>query len=420
MTDDSRGLRRALIALCITEITSWGTLYYSLPAMLVPLSHATGWSDSAVTGAFSAGLVVSAAAGIPVGRLLDRIGPRLVMTAGSLTGVAALLLIASAPSPGWFLAAWMVAGLAQSMLLYPPAFAALTRWHGPRRVPALTTLSLVAGLASTVFAPLTALLTSHLGWRATDVALAGVLGIVTLPLHVTMLTPRWPGRRESEQATAGRALALIRSSAFALLGAAMVLGAFALYAATVNVGTLLTSHGASNAITAAALALVGVGQVCGRLGYGTLSRRTSAPGRTCVILAASGLTIALLAATSATPAAALAAAVLAGAVRGNFTLLMATAVSDRWGTQAFGAVNGIFLAPVTTATALAPAAGALLNHWLGTARLTFFLLAGLATAGAALALATGPKPETGRAGPAPPPVKPWQLVRCRRWRPDHQ
>jgi MFS family permease len=76
VTGGDRQLRRALTALCVTEITSWGTLYYSLPAMLVPLSHSTGWPDPAVMGAFSAGLLVSAVAGIAVGRLLDRLGPR--------------------------------------------------------------------------------------------------------------------------------------------------------------------------------------------------------------------------------------------------------------------------------------------------------------------------------------------------------
>jgi predicted MFS family arabinose efflux permease len=388
MTGDDRQLRRALIALCVTEITSWGTLYYSLPAMLVPLSHSTGWPGPAVLGAFSGGLLVSAAAGIAVGRLLDRLGPRPVMTVGSLVGVAALLSVSAAPSPQWFFAAWMFAGLAQSMLLYPPAFAALTRWYGPRRVPALTTLSLVAGLASTVFAPLTALLTSHLGWRVTDVVLAAVLGVVTLPLHVTMLTPHWPAAGRPGQTSSDRAWALVRSRAFALLAAAMVLGALALYAATVDEGTLLTSHGASNAMAAAALGLVGVGQVCGRLGYATLSRRTSAPARTCAVLAASGLAVGLLAVTSTLPAAALAAAALAGVVRGNFTLIQATAVSDRWGTRAFGTVNGIFLAPVTIATALAPGTGAILTRWLGTPRIAFFLLAGLAAAGSVLALAT--------------------------------
>lgn len=388
MNGGDRQLRRALIALCVTEITSWGTLYYSLPAMLVPLSHSTGWADTTVMGAFSAGLVVSAAAGIVVGRLLDRLGPRPVMTVGSLAGAAALLSVAAAPSPQWFFAAWMFAGLAQSMLLYPPAFAALTRWYGPRGVHALTTLSLAAGLASTVFAPLTALLASRLGWRVTDVVLAAVLGIVTLPLHAAMLTPRWPAGRRPGQTPPGRAWAAVRSRAFALLVAAMVLGAFALSAATVDVAALLTRQGASNAIAAVALGLVGVGQVCGRLGYATLSRRTSAPGRTCAVIAAGGLAVGLLAVTSTLPAAALVASVLAGVVRGNFTLIQATAVSDRWGTRAFGTVNGIFLAPVTTATALAPGAGAILTRWLGTPRIAFFLLAGLAAAGSVLALAT--------------------------------
>ena len=388
MTGGDRRLRRALIALCVTEITSWGTLYYSLPAMLVPLSHSTGWPDLAVMSAFSAGLLLSGVAGIVVGRLLDRFGPRPVMTLGSVAGIAALLSVAAAPSPQWFFAAWMFAGLAQSMLLYPPAFAALTRWYGPQRVYALTALSLVAGLASTVFAPLTALLTSHLGWRATDVVLAAVLGVVTLPLHATMLTPHWPTGRKSEQTPPVRACSLARSRAFVLLAAAMALGAFALYAATVDVGTLLTSHGASNMIAAVALGLVGVGQVCGRLGYPTLSRRTSAPTRTCAVLAAGGLIVGLLAVTSALPAVALATAGLAGVVRGNFTLIQATAVSDRWGTRAFGTVNGILLAPVTIATALAPGAGATLTRWLGTPRIAFFLLAGLAAVGSALALAT--------------------------------
>ena len=39
-------------------------------------------------------------------------------------------------------------------LFYPSAFAALTGWYGPQRVQALTALTLAAGVASTIFAPL--------------------------------------------------------------------------------------------------------------------------------------------------------------------------------------------------------------------------------------------------------------------------
>jgi MFS family permease len=59
-----------------------GWLYYALPVLAPAIAVDTGWSVHAVTGAFSAGLVVSALVGVPVGRWLDQIGPRLLMTAG--------------------------------------------------------------------------------------------------------------------------------------------------------------------------------------------------------------------------------------------------------------------------------------------------------------------------------------------------
>ena len=123
----------------------------------------TGWSVPAVTGAFSAGLVVSALVGVPVGRGLDRIGPRLLMTAGSVVAVPAVAVIALAGSYPVFVTGWLLAGVAMAGTLYPPAFAALTRWWGPQRVTALTGLTLLAGLASTVFAPVTAALLPVLG-----------------------------------------------------------------------------------------------------------------------------------------------------------------------------------------------------------------------------------------------------------------
>ncbi|MDN5932738.1 MAG: MFS transporter, partial [Pseudonocardia sp.] len=115
-----------LVVLCGTEIISWGVLYYAFPVLASGIAADTGWSLSTITAAFSTGLVVSALAGIPAGRLLDRWGPRAVMTTGSVLGVPAVAGIAVAPSLPWFFAAWALAGLAMAGVLYPPAFAALT------------------------------------------------------------------------------------------------------------------------------------------------------------------------------------------------------------------------------------------------------------------------------------------------------
>ena len=77
-------LRWVLLTLCITEITSWGVLYFDFTLLSEQISADTGWSAPAVTAAFSAGLVTSAVVGIPVGRWLDQVGPRWIMTAGAL------------------------------------------------------------------------------------------------------------------------------------------------------------------------------------------------------------------------------------------------------------------------------------------------------------------------------------------------
>ncbi|WP_251041884.1 MFS transporter [Arthrobacter sp. ISL-30] len=113
------------------------------------------------------------------------------MTAGAVLGTAALVLVGTAPALPWFIAACLVAGTAQAAVLYQPSFAGITGWYGPARVRPLTVLTLVAGFASTVFAPLTAYLNEPLGWRGTYLVLAGIMVAVTVPLHWFFFNARW-------------------------------------------------------------------------------------------------------------------------------------------------------------------------------------------------------------------------------------
>jgi MFS family permease len=161
-------------------------------------------------------------------------------------------------------------------VLYPPAFAALTRWWGPRRVTALTALTLLAGLASTIFAPVTAALVGQLGWRQSYLVLAGVLAVITVPAHLFGLRGPWPAPDPADrQGKADHApTAIARSLPFLLLVAAIALGTFAAFAVVVNQVPLLIERGLSTTAAAWALGLGGLGQVLGRLGYATLTRRT--------------------------------------------------------------------------------------------------------------------------------------------------
>jgi MFS family permease len=368
-------LRRVVAVLCITEIVSWGILFYAFPVLSTTIRDTEGWSLTWLVACFTAAQLTAAVVGLWVGRHIDVHGPRGVMTAGSALGVLAVLAIASAPTLWLFLLTWLVAGAAMSGTLYAPAFAAITGWAGPQRVRALTAVTLVAGLASTVFAPVTAVLVDHVGWRQTYLVLAVVL-VSTVPLHWWGLRAPWSPLTAHPSATDGHDRGrVVRQPEFVLLVAAMTLGGFCVYAVVVNLVPLLTQNGLSTTEAAVALGIGGAGQVAGRLFYGPVLTRISARARTVATLAAaSGTTLAL--ATVHDPVAVVCAvSFAAGIARGIFTLIQATAVSDRWGTHEYGARNGILSGGVLAASAFAPWAGTLLASVFGSFAAAFVVLA---------------------------------------------
>ncbi|QUC58817.1 MFS transporter [Streptomyces sp. A2-16] len=388
-TGDRSRPRAALPALCVTQIVSWGIVYYAFPVLNPQITAATGWPAGATTAAFSLGLVVSALTGIRVGRILDRRGPRVVMTAGSVLGVVSLLIVATAPNVPVFIAGWALAGLAMAATFYQPAFAALTRWWAPDHVRALTVVTLAGGLASTVFAPLTAALADHLSWRHTYLVLAAVLATITIPAHALALRAPWPDAPTATAHAGAGAAGVGRSRPFLLLAAAFTLSAFAMYAVVVALVPLLLERGYSTSQAAWVLGIGGAGQTLGRTLYAAIARRTTATTRTTVLIAFGALTTAAFAAVPGPYAMLITVSIVAGMVRGNLTLLQATAITDRWGTAHYGRLSGLLAAPATSAAALAPFAGAALAVPLGGYEPLFFLLAIVSVAAALIAPWTG-------------------------------
>ncbi|GGT22619.1 MFS transporter [Streptomyces antibioticus] len=387
-TGDRSRPRAVLPALCATQITSWGIVYYAFPVLNPEITADTGWSSTATMAAFSLALIVSGIAGIRVGRIIDHRGPRTVMTAGSAAGAASMVVVAMAPNLPVFFAGWILAGFAMAATFYQPAFAAITRWFAPDHVRALTIVTLAGGLASTVFAPLTAALADHFTWRTTYLVLAALLATVTIPAHALALRAPWPPGPPAPSDVSSTPQDVVRSRPFLLLGLAFLLSAFAMYAVVVTLVPLLLERGYTTSQAAWALGLGGAGQTLGRTLYATLARRTGTTTRTVVLIVLGALTTAAFAVVPGPYGLLIVVSVVAGVVRGNLTLLQATAITDRWGTTHYGRLSGILSAPAMTASALAPFAAALLAPPLGGTPQLFALLAVLGAAAAAVALGT--------------------------------
>ena len=185
--DFIHGPWRAVPVLGITQIISWGTIFYT-PVLLVPLIAADrGWSIAFAMGGFSFGLLTAGLAAPTVGRSIDRFGGHVVMTAGSLIGALGLVLITRAAHPFAYLAVWAMLGLAMSANLYDSAFASLGRIFGAAARRPITALTLMGGFASTVSWPATHFLLEGLGWRGTYLIYAALLAFVSAPLHALAL-----------------------------------------------------------------------------------------------------------------------------------------------------------------------------------------------------------------------------------------
>jgi MFS family permease len=181
---------RAVPVLGVTQILSWGTIFYT-PVLIVPLIAAErGWSIAFAMGGFSVGLLVAGLIAPYVGHSIDRFGGHVTMTVGSLTGALGLFLIVWAANPVAYYGVWMVLGVAMAANLYDSAFATLGRIFGAGARRPITALTLAGGFASTVSWPTTHLLIENIGWRGTYLVYAALLAGVSAPLHALALPRR--------------------------------------------------------------------------------------------------------------------------------------------------------------------------------------------------------------------------------------
>jgi MFS family permease len=251
-----------ILALGTTQTLAWASSYY-LPAILAdPIGRDLGVSSNWIFAAFSASLVIAAIIGPRVGRQIDHFGGRPVLTASNLTLAAGLALLGISTSIPVLILAWILLGIGMGCGLYDAAFGALGRIYGDNARKSITGITLLAGFASTVGWPLTALGLETIGWRDTCFAWALAHLLIGLPLNFFML----PAVSEAKVLAAtpvkphipiDRTMILL---AFAFAAAWSVTGAMA-----AHMPRILEAGGASAVQAVAAGALFGPSQVVARI-----------------------------------------------------------------------------------------------------------------------------------------------------------
>lgn len=383
----------AVWMLAVGQTLGYACFFYVFAALVLTWQSQTGWGVAVLAFGPTLAVAVSAVLAPLVGRGIDLGHGAALMAGGAVVGALGLGVMALAVAPFAYLFGWALLGAAQAMSLYEPCFALLVRRFGTAARAAITRVTLVAGLASTLAFPAGAWLAEVYGWRGALWVAAAVALCVIAPVHyLGAQALKASGVAEGTLGADGAQMAsrtVLLRPAFWALAAIFSLINLNHWMLISFLRPILAEAELATGPAILAASMVGPAQVVGRLALLGAGDRLATT--VTVVWTLLGLVVAPLALwfAGATAAGALVFALIQGASAGVLTILRPMLTAEVLGRSGYGRIAGLLSIPTLAATALAPTLGAVLMAAGGAAMLIVVaaLCAGLALIGA-LVLAT--------------------------------
>jgi MFS family permease len=260
-----------------------------------PILEEFRWDRGVTAGAFSFGFVVSAILSPVLGRMMDQVGPRVVMEIGVGLMAAGLLLAPLATQP-WHLYGTLgvLVGGGSVCLGYSGQSLFLPNWFVRRRGMAIGVAFAGVGVGSITLLPWVQVVIEGAGWRTACVAMGLLLLIVLAPINLLLRKrPEDMGLRPDGDAvpvasaapppsnivneawaavdwTLARAM---RTAPFWWIALAYFCALYAWYAVQVHQTKYLVEIGFTPTVAAWALGLVSLFGIPGQIALGHLSDR---------------------------------------------------------------------------------------------------------------------------------------------------
>lgn len=385
---------RTSLTLGLAQLINWGVSFYLPGAYAWRIVHSTGWPPSWVFAGPSLAMLVMAAISPLSGQWLDRMGGRRVMCTGTLLCSAGCALLATSTTLAQCYAAWGLLGVGMRLSLYDAAFATLASLYGGAARRPMTQITLMGGLATTVFWPLGNWLGDTWGWRA-GVLVYGAFSLLAWALLRTL--PPTPPKAPKTPCTLKTATTAATAATAAktpntpntpqaparLYGATMALVSIL----SSGLAAHLTAWLGAQGLPVTLAALWGLGQVCARTLEWLQPRQASAIRLNVVVGCGLPLCFGLALAGMSSPLAAGIFIFAYGALNGLATLLRASLPLELFPHDAYARALGTLLTPAFAVSAVAPWGYSLARQqWGDTAILWVSLGVGVLIAAASLAL----------------------------------
>jgi len=388
-----------VIACGILASFSWGLGFYGLGVFLHALNHLHGWSAGLISVAVTVYYALSAGCLVVVGGLIDRHGPRGVLTYGVVTMAAAVALLGLITAPWQLFVVYVVMATSWSCLSSTGLSSTLLPWFGRRQGLAMTLALTGASVGGMVLVPVLVALVQRHGFRFATTAVSAALLAIGLPLVWLVIRGRptpaqvaielgrdgaWTPSEGSLQSKRWTRHEVLRVPLlwtlmvpFALALAAQV--GFLVHQISVLEPYLGESHAALTVSATTVAALLG------RLAIGLLSDRVNLRKLSAVNIGAQGAALAVMAAWPS-PTVLVVASLVFGLGVGNLITFPPLLTREEFGQGSFGTVFGLVGAATQAGVALGPGLMGLLHDLFGSYQTALWCLVTLEAVAAASVL----------------------------------
>lgn len=346
---------------------------YALGPFIEPLQQEFGWSRGQISGGLTMAALVSLGFSIPVGMLIDRIGPRRIGLFGVLVmGVASALLgTATGSTTNWLLLWVLIAFGVIWVQATVWTSAVASRFEKSRGLAFAVTLS-GASISAMVFPVLATWLISNYGWRVGFIGMPVIWVALVFPMLFFCFRGARDGGHRAQHGESKPAAILtgltfaegLRTPALYKLLLASALFAFTAFGAVVHFVPILTDSGASKLSAAGIASLIGIFSIFGRLGTGLLLDRF--PGHVVggIAFILPGVALSLLLVDGSNPLFQMAAAATLGLTVGSEVDVIAFLAAKHFGLKSFGALYGALIMALGVGIAIGPlASGMVFDHY---------------------------------------------------------
>ncbi len=361
-----------------------------------------GWSRTMISGASSLSFVVMGVLAIVAGKLNDKIGPRILITASALCFGIGYGAMSRLQAP-WelFLFYGLLAGIGYSTHDVV-TLSTITRWFVRRRGAMTGVVKVGTGVGQVLVPVIAAALIAAFGWRnAAFIIGAASMLILLVVAQLMRRDPRSMGQHPDGVAIegaraptgAGETGMSVAEAAgtrqFWILCAAQLTIFFCLLTVMIHIVPHATDLGIAPAVAATILSTIGGASIAGRLTIGMLADRLGGRrslGVSFLVLLASFL---LLQSAETTWTLFLFALVY-GFAHGGFFTVMSPTLAEFFGTGSHGVIFGIVLFSGTSGGAIGPLLAGTLFDTTGSYETVFLILTGFCLMGLILTAALQP------------------------------